>query len=135
MAEPAAATTSTATDDKSTLNVPADIAAQFGDLIELIKNSRSMDDSERQYWVDVLPIMSEDQVQNLRGILDNEKKQLAEAEAAYNEDTEDNFLKTTRAFDEEAYKEKKRARIEAEKLQEKKEVASEEAILHEIENL
>ena len=136
MADPAAtATTTTTTDDQSTLKVPADIAERFGDLIPLIKNSRSMDDSERQYWVDVLPIMSEDQIQNLRDILDNEKKQLEKAQAAYDEGTEENFLQAAKKFDEQVYLEKKRARIEAEKIQEKEETKNEEAILQEIEKL
>ena len=107
--------------DESSLSVPADTQEKFGELIELIKGSRSMDASERQYWVDVLPIMSEDQIQNLRDILDSEKKQLAEAEAAYNEGMQQNVQAATKAFDEEAFKEKKRAREEAERLHEKDE--------------
>ena len=123
------------TDQTVTLNVPEDIVAKFGDLIELIKGSKSMDDSERQYWVDVLPIMSEDQIQNLRDILDNEKKQLAQAEAAYTEGMDGAVKKATKAFDEEAFKEKKRARMEAERKHEEEEKVSEEQILQELENL
>ncbi|MBN2306748.1 hypothetical protein JXD20_02075 [Candidatus Peregrinibacteria bacterium] len=135
MAKDQSTTTATATDDKKVLSIPADISERFGDLVELIKGSRSMDDSERQYWIDVLPIMSDDQIQNLRDILDNEKKQLAEAEAAYSEGTQDNFLQTAHKFDEEIYKEKKRARMEAEKLYEKEEIENEAAVLKELENL
>lgn len=122
-------------DDKTTLSIPADIVERFGDLIELIKNSRSMDDSERQYWIDVLPIMSEDQIQNLRDILDNEKKQLEEAEAAYAKGVKENFLETAKTFDAEVYKEKKEARIKAEAVQEAEETKMEESILEEIKSL
>lgn len=125
----------TAADNQSSLSVSEDILERFGDLVELIKNSRSMDDSERQYWIDVLPIMSEDQIQNLRDILDNEKKQLAEAEAAYTEGMETNFMKATRVFDEEAYREKKRARLEAEKAQKEEDHYHKEAALKELENI
>lgn len=130
------APTSTATkDDQSTLSIPADIVEKFGELIELVKASRSMDDSERQYWIDVLPIMSEDQIQNLRDILDNEKKQLAEAAAAYSEGMQENVKNVANEFDEKAYKEKKRTRKAAEKLHEKEEQEREAAILKELENL
>ena len=122
-------------DDQSNLKIPADIAQKFGDLIELIKASRSMDDSERQYWIDVLPIMSEDQIQNLRDILDNEKKQLAEAETAYSEGMQEAVKNVAVAFDEEGYQEKKHARLEAEKQHEAEEKEHEAAILAEIENL
>ncbi|MFH0838032.1 MAG: hypothetical protein V1880_02090 [Patescibacteria group bacterium] len=123
------------TDDKTTLNVPPDIMERFGELVELIKASRSMDDSERQYWVDVLPIMSEDQIENLRGILDNEKKQLAEAAAAYSEGMKKTVKNIAHEFDEEAYREKKRARLEAERIVEEQESANEAATLEEIEKL
>lgn len=131
MADPAVATK----DEKSTLVVPADIQEKFGELINLIKESRSMDDGERQYWVDVLPIMSDDQIQNLRDILDNEKKQLAEAASAYSDGMEQNVKNVAVAFDEETFREKKQARLEAEKLHEEEERAKEAAILSEIENL
>lgn len=131
MADPALVTK----DEQEALNIPADIVEKFGELVGLIKSSRSMDDNERQYWVDVLPIMSEDQVQNLRGILDNEKKQLAEASAAYSEGMEENVHNVANEFDEAAFKEKKRARKEAEKLHEQEELEHEAAILKELENL
>lgn len=131
MADPAATTN----DDQSALSIPADIAEKFGDLVKLIKASRSMDDNERQYWIDVLPIMSEDQVQNLRDILDNEKKQLAEAASAYSEGMEKAVKNVAVEFDEESYREKKRARLEAEKLHEQEEREHEAAALKELEEL
>ena len=65
------------------LQVPADVQAKYGDLIELVKKSESMNDEERQYWINILPIMTPDQVQNLRDILDNERKQLAAIDSKY----------------------------------------------------
>jgi len=131
MADPVA----TNTDDKSALSIPADIAEKYGDLIKLIKVSRSMDNSERQYWIDVLPIMSEDQVQNLRGILDNEKKQLDEATNAYSGGMKKNVKNVANEFDEELYREKKLARVAAEKLHEAEEKENETSILAELEEL
>ncbi len=123
------------TDDKTVLNVPPEVQEKFGELVELIKASSSMDDDERQYWVDVLPIMSEDQITNLRGILDNEKKQLDEASAAYSGGMEKAVKNVAQEFDEVTYKEKKRARLEAEKLHEKEEAEHEADILKQLENL
>ena len=42
-----------------------------------------MNDEERQYWINILPIMTPDQVKNLFDILDNERKQLAAIDAKY----------------------------------------------------
>lgn len=127
--------TTTTTDDANGLNIPADVIKKFGDLVEMVKNSRSMDQSERQYWIDVLPIMSDDQIQNLRDILDNEKKQLAEAEATYQEGTKESFLQATKAFDEEVYREKKRVLAAAEAAHEAKETSLEDEILNELDEL
>ncbi|NOS68224.1 MAG: hypothetical protein HOO67_07780, partial [Candidatus Peribacteraceae bacterium] len=52
-------------------------------LIALIKASESMNDEERQYWINILPIMTPEQIQNLRDILENERKQLAAIDAKY----------------------------------------------------
>lgn len=61
----------------------------YTDLIELINGSESMNDEERQYWIQILPIMTPPQVQNLREILQNEKKQLADIDRKYSSKTVD----------------------------------------------
>ena len=81
-------TTTAATAVKSGLNVPAETREQFTDLIPLIEKSPSMNPEEKQYWVDVLPIMTKDQVANLRDILGTEKKQITEANDAYKQGAE-----------------------------------------------
>ncbi|MCA9371136.1 MAG: hypothetical protein KC680_04215 [Candidatus Peregrinibacteria bacterium] len=55
----------------------------FPELIELIKHSESMNDEERQYWINILPVMTPEQIDNLQSILENEKKQLAEIDKRY----------------------------------------------------
>ncbi len=65
------------------LSIPDDVAQKYPDLNALVKASESMNDEERQYWVNILPIMTPEQVQNLRDILENEKKQLAAIDAKY----------------------------------------------------
>ncbi len=65
------------------LTIPDEVRAQWPDLIELILKSESMNDEERQYWVNILPIMTPEQQQNLRDILVNERDQLAAIDAKY----------------------------------------------------
>lgn len=65
--------------------IPDSVRAQFSELIGLIMQSESMNDDERQYWFDILPVMTPEQVQNLRQILTNERDQLAAIDAKYAE--------------------------------------------------
>ena len=73
---------------QSGLQIPEDLLKKFSDLIELIKKSESMNDEERQYWINILPIMTPEQIQNLRDILENERKQLAAIDAKYQTEIE-----------------------------------------------
>jgi len=125
----------TGTNQVQELTITPEVQEKFPELVELIKASKSMNNEERQYWVDVLPIMSEDQVKNLRGILDNEKKQLAEASAAYSRQVENEAKKAASAFDEAAYLEKKRVREEAEAHHEAEERRMEDDVLAELAEL
>lgn len=63
--------------------VPPKLRAQFPVLIDLILHSESMNAQERQYWIDILPIMTPEQVAQLQGILQNEHDQLAAIDAKY----------------------------------------------------
>lgn len=121
--------------EEKALNIPPEVAEKFGELVELIKGSKSMNFDERQYWVDVLPIMSEEQISNLRGILDNEKKQLEAAAQAYSEGTAKKNEPARPAFDEKAYQEKKRQLSAQEAEHEAEESLSEEDVLAELNNL
>ena len=126
------------TDDNQTttdLTIPDETREQFSELTEMIIGSQSMNDEERQYWIDVLPIMTEDQTDNLRGILDNEKGQTEEADKEYEKDIEKEVKKASIDFDEFRYKEKKRIRQEAEHMFEKEEHEHEASLLEEISNM
>jgi hypothetical protein len=67
----------------SSVVIPDDVRAQHGELVTLILQSESMNDEERQYWVNILPIMTPEQVQNLREILENERRQLQAIDQKY----------------------------------------------------
>lgn len=127
--------TTTSATEPSTLNIPEEVQKKFPDLVELIKGSQSMNDEERQYWVDVLSIMTDEQITNLRNILENEKKQIEEANQEYEESVQKEVKKSQLDFDEVKYKEKKHIRIKAETKHEEEEKAHEAAILEELEKL
>lgn len=77
--------TTTATKQKSQtkFHIPTAVKEDYPELIPLILKTESMDDEEREYWFQILPIMTEDQVDKLKDILVNEKQQLAKLDAEY----------------------------------------------------
>ena len=70
------------------VQIPDDLKKKFPELIELILASESMNDEERQYWVNILPVMTLEQIQNLKDILTNEKQQLAAIDRKYAKEIE-----------------------------------------------
>lgn len=79
-------TSSTGTPAASSPIIPAHVQAAYPEIITLIVQSESMNDEERQYWIDILPVMNADQVQKLRDILQNEHDQLAAIDAKYSKE-------------------------------------------------
>ena len=70
------------------MTIPDDLRAKYPELIELILVSESMNDEERQYWVNILPVMTPEQVQNLLEILRNERDQLKAIDKEYAKEIE-----------------------------------------------
>src|SRR3990167_6455979 len=66
--------------------VPALVREKFPDLIKLIYETESMNQEEREYWLQIMPIMSEDQISKFRDILVNEKEQLAKLDKEYQQE-------------------------------------------------
>ncbi len=116
----------------STLKVPEDIQKKYPDLITLIKGSESMNDEERQYWVNILPIMTPEQIQNLRDILENEKKQLAAIDAKYQSEIEKIGSDEVRKQTEEERKKKREERSTAETAHKEEEDKAAEDLLKQI---
>ncbi len=66
------------------LEIPAKFLETMPDLIELILRSRSLSNlDDKQSWLNLLPIMNEQQIQKLRAILTREKQKLEEIEKKY----------------------------------------------------
>lgn len=122
-------------DTTNTIVIPDELKAQHGELIEMIMKTESMDDSERQYWVDLLPIMTPEQIQNLYDILDNERKKLAEIDSYYDQKVDQIEL------DEKAEKQAQERRMKMQQLQsaeieaEKSDEELEQQLLSELDNL
>ncbi len=72
----------------TTFTLLDEIQTKHGKLRELILATESMDDSERQYWFDILPSMNADQIQRLYDILETERKKLDELEKKYQKEIE-----------------------------------------------
>ena len=117
----------------STLTVPDEVTAKYPDIVTLIKASESMNDEERQYWVNILPVMTPEQVQNLRDILDNERKQLKAIDEKYSKEIQkiDEKESVTSMDDDRRSRREKRAKDESTDKQ--KEVESAESLLKKIE--
>ncbi|MDD2907497.1 MAG: hypothetical protein PHH98_02545 [Candidatus Gracilibacteria bacterium] len=64
-------------------SVSDEIQAQYHELVKLILETESMDDDEKQYWFDIMPSMTDDQIDRLFNILDTEKKKLDALEDKY----------------------------------------------------
>ncbi len=71
-----------------TIVVPEEIRQKFPEIIQLISASESMNNEERQYWVNILPIMTPEQLTNLKEILVNERDQLAAIDAKYSKEVQ-----------------------------------------------
>lgn len=74
------------TRDNHTFTFLDEIAAKYPELVELILGSESIDNNEKQYWFDILPSMTNEQIDRLFNILFTEKKQLEELNVKYQEE-------------------------------------------------
>jgi len=66
-----------------TFTISDEILAKYDELIKMILATESMDDDERQYWFDIMPSMTETQIDRLYNILDTERTKLQELEIKY----------------------------------------------------
>ena len=69
-----------------TFTVSDETLSQYNELVDLILETESMDNDERQYWFDILPSMTDEQVDRLYSILDTEKKKLEKLEEKYQDE-------------------------------------------------
>lgn len=60
--------------------------ARYKELVDLVLATESMDDEERQYWFDIMPSMTDAQIDRLYNILQTEKQELSKLENRYQEE-------------------------------------------------
>lgn len=110
-------------------SVPSLVKEKFPDLVQLIKETESMNDQERDYWFQILPIMTEDQIRKFRDILVNEKTQLSRLDKEYEDELNRLNQKHMLEWKEFEMKEKRKALAKAEKQSQEEEEAAEEELL------
>jgi hypothetical protein len=69
-----------------TFSILDEIQAKFPELVDLVLWSESIDNNEKQYWFDILPSMTDDQIDRLFNILLTERRQLEELNIKYQEE-------------------------------------------------
>lgn len=69
--------------DNTTFEINDELQAKYPDLIKLIIQTESMDNDERQYWFDIMPSMTDEQIDRLYDILETERKKLEDLEVKY----------------------------------------------------
>lgn len=115
--------------------IPKLVREVFPDLVKFIFETESMDADEREYWLQILPIMTEDQIKKFRDILVNEKEQLTKLDKDY-ESEMSKLEKTQKATISEEEVLKRRAELKAkESANETVEQKQEEELLKNLQNL
>lgn len=115
--------------------IPETVRKQYPDLIPLILQTESMNDDERQYWFQILPIMTDEQITKLREILTNEKNQLQQLDKDYEQELKrinDKHVAEWKAFE---AKEKREKLKSAESTAEHAEKTTEEDLLKKLQGL
>ena len=115
--------------------IPDTVKQQHPDLIPLILQTESMNDDERQYWFQILPIMTDEQVGKLREILMNEKNQLASLDKEYEQELKRINNKHVSEWKEFEAKEKRQKLQSAESATQKSEQQQEEDLLKKLQGL
>jgi hypothetical protein len=115
--------------------VPKIIREKFSDLVKLIFETESMDQEEREYWLQIMPIMSEEQIVKFRDILVNEKKQLEQLDSKYESEMSTLNNKYVAEIDEAEMRKKMESLKQAEQVGEAGEMSEEAALLEELKNI
>lgn len=63
-----------------------EIQVQYSELVDLVIHSESIDNNEKQYWFDILPSMTDEQIDRLFNILMTERRQLEELNVKYEDE-------------------------------------------------
>lgn len=114
--------------------IPRLVREKFPDLIKLIYETESMNQEEREYWMQIMPIMTEEQIKKFRDILINEKEQLSKLDKEYEQEMSRINSKKVPEIDEAKLKQKLQEIKDKEKADEQTDKAKEEELLKQLGN-
>lgn len=130
------ASTATKTQTKeSKFHIPKAVRDEHPELIPLILQTESMDDEEREYWFQILPIMTADQIDNFKNILVVEKQQLAKLDEEYEAELAKINEKHLQEWQDFESKQGRTERKQQEKAHEAEESSAEEELLKKLQDL
>lgn len=115
--------------------IPQVVLEKYPDLVEMIKKTESMSNDEREYWYQILPIMTEEQVIRLRKILEDEATQLAKLDDQYQSELSKLNDKHLKEWNELEVKQKKEELKKQEEAHEVEETKAQEDILGQLNQL
>ena len=119
----------------SQYNIPNDMIENNGDLVVLVLESKSINESkEKQSWFDLYSLMNQDQIDKLRDILTREKQKLAEIEAKYQEKQEEIKRKYEQTYASGAYQQQQDKIRDEEKNSRQQEEVEADALLDQIQS-
>ena len=121
--------------DMEKFGIPEELAKTKPALVDLILKTESMQDEERKYWFQLLPVMTDEQVTKLQGILQNERDQLTALDAKYEDEIKNLNEKHMQEWQEHEVREKRQKREALEHEAEAAEKAAEANVLGEIDKL
>lgn len=119
----------------SEFDIPKFVLKKHAELINLIMETKSMDDKERQYWFHILPIMSEKQVGKLRAILNKEKNKLSAIDNQYKNKVGALQEEKVNRWEQKGLKERFAKIKKQEQTHEEQEKAAEEELLKKLEEI
>jgi len=115
--------------------IPNLVREKFPDLVKLIYETESINSEEREYWMQIMPIMTEEQITKFREILVNEKNELAKLDQDYQTEMAKLNKNRPQEIDEQALKSKITEIKKAEETHEQTEKTNEENLLNQLDNL
>ena len=117
-------------------NIPDETRKKFKKYIDLIIKSATIESKDqKQYWIDALPTMTSEQLDNLLVILNEEKQELEKIENEYNENINKARQKAVTEINQEEIIAKKQAIKMAELADQEKEEKLEEDLLKQLNNM
>lgn len=69
-----------------TFTIIDEIQVRFPELVDLILTSESIDNNQKQYWLDILPSMTNEQIDRLFNILMTERQEIERLDLQFEQD-------------------------------------------------